>query len=79
MEFPQLKIELSHDSAIPLLGIYQEKTIIRKHTRTIIFIAELFAVAKVWKPPKRPLADEWIKNMWYIHTMGYYSAIKIMK
>ena len=41
-----------------------------------MFIAALFTVAKTWKQPKCPLADEWIKKMWYIYTMEYYSAIK---
>ena len=41
-----------------------------------MFIAALFTVAKVWKQPKCPSTDEWIKKMWYIHTMEYYSAIK---
>ena len=41
-----------------------------------MFIAVLFTVAKTWKQPKCPLADEWIKKMWYIYTMEYYSTIK---
>ena len=41
-----------------------------------MFIAALFAMAKSWKQPKCPLTDEWIKKMWYIYTMEYYSAIK---
>ena len=41
-----------------------------------MFIAALFTIAKTWKQPKRPLTDEWIKQMWYIYTMKYYSAIK---
>ena len=41
-----------------------------------MFIAALFAIAKTWKQPKCPLTDEWIKQMWYIYTMEYYSAIK---
>ena len=39
-------------------------------------MAALFTIAKTWKQPKCPLTDEWIKNMWYIYTMEYYSAIK---
>ena len=72
----KLKIELPYDPAIPLLGLYPEKTIIRKDTCTPVFIAALFTVAKTRKQPKWPLTDEWIKNMWYICTMEYYSAIK---
>ena len=41
-----------------------------------MFIAALFTIAKTWKQPKYPLTDEWIKKMWYIYTMEYYSAIK---
>ena len=41
-----------------------------------MFNAALFTIAKTWKQPKCPLTDEWIKKMWYIHTMEYYSAIK---
>ena len=72
----KLKIELPYDPAIPLLGIYLEKTIIWKGTCTPIFIVALFTIAKIWKWPKYPLTDEWIKNMWYVYTVKYYSAIK---
>ena len=41
-----------------------------------MLIAALFTIAKTWKQPKCPLIDEWIKKMWYIYTMEYYSAIK---
>ena len=69
-------MELPYDPAIPLLGIYPEKTIIRKDTCVPMFTAALFTIAKTWKQPKRPLTDEWIEKMWYIYTMEYYSAIK---
>ena len=72
----KLKIELPYDPAIPLLGIYLDKTIIQKDTYTPMFIAALFTVVKTWKQPKSPLTDEQIKKMWYIYTMEYYSAIK---
>ena len=72
----KLKIELSYDPAIPLLSIYPDKTIIQKDTCTPMFIAALFTIAKTWKQPKCPLIDEWIKKIWYINTMKYYSAIK---
>ena len=64
----KLNIELPLDPAIPLLGIYPEKTMTRKN----MFIAALFAIAKMWKPPKCPSTEEWIKKMWYICTMEYY-------
>ena len=41
-----------------------------------MFIAALFTIARSWKQPKCPSTDEWIKKMWYIYTMEYYSAIK---
>ena len=75
----KLKIELPYDPAIPLLGIYPEKTITQKDTCTPVFIATLFQIARSWKPPKCPLTDEWIKKRWYIYTMEYYSAIKMNK
>ena len=71
----KLKIELPYDPAIPLLGIYLEKTIIRKDTYTLVFTAALFTVAKTWKHPKCSSTDKWIK-MWYIHTTESYSAVK---
>ena len=41
-----------------------------------MFIATLFTIARTWKQAKCPMIDEWIKKMWYIYTMEYYSAIK---
>uniref|UniRef100_A0A8D1HJ28 DUF1725 domain-containing protein n=1 Tax=Sus scrofa TaxID=9823 RepID=A0A8D1HJ28_PIG len=61
---------------ILLLGIYPDKTFTEKDTCTSMFIAALFTIAKTWKQPKCPRTDEWIKKMWYIYTMEYYSAIK---
>ena len=72
----KLKVELPYDPAIPLLGIYLEKNIVQKDTCTPMFIAALFTIAKTWKQPKCPLTEEWIRKMWYIYTMEYYSAIK---
>ena len=75
----KLKTELPYDPAIPLLGIYPEKTVIRKDTCTPMFIAALFTIARTGNQPKCPSTDEWIKEMWYIYTMEYYSAIKRSK
>ena len=72
----KLKIELPYDLAIPLLGIYPEKTIIKKETCTPMFIAALFTIARTWKQPKCPKIDEWVKKMWCIYAVEYYSAIK---
>ena len=71
-----LKIELPYDPAIPILDIYPEKTIIQKESCTIMFIATLFIIARTWKQPKCPSTGEWIKKVWHIYTMEYYSAIK---
>ena len=75
----KLKIELPYDPAILLLVIYPNKTIIQKVTCTPMFIAALLTMARTWKQPKCPLTDEWIKMMWYLYIMEYYSAIKGMK
>ena len=56
----KLKIELPYDPAIPLLGIYPEKTIIQKESSTTMFTAALFTIARTWKQPKCPSTDEWI-------------------
>ena len=71
-----LKIEVPYDPAIPLLGIYPEKIIIQKESCTSMFIAALFTIARTWKQPKWPSTDEWIKKIWPIYSMEYYSAIK---
>ena len=74
----KLKIELPYDPAIPLLGIYlkKPKTLIQKDTCTPMFIAALLTIARSWKQPKCPSTDEWIKKLWYIYIMEYYSAMK---
>ena len=72
----KLKIEVPYDPAIPLLGIYTDKTIIQKDTCTPMFIAALFTIARTWKQPKCPMTNECIKKMQHIYTMEYYSAIK---
>ena len=70
------KIELPYDPGIRLLGIYLEQTTIQKESCTTIFIAALFTIARAWKQPKCPSTDEWVKMMWHICAMEYYSAIK---
>ena len=77
MEIPQkLRIKPQYDPAIPLIGIYPEETKIENDTCTPVFFAALFTIARVWKQIRCPLTDECIKNIWYICTMKYYSAIK---
>ena len=66
----KLKIGLSYNPAIPLLGIYQKKSIILNFTCTSTFIAALFTIAKKRKQTKSPSTEKWIK-MWYIYTMEY--------
>ena len=61
---------------IPLLGIYPEETKIERDTCIPLFIAALFTIARTRKQPRCPSTDERIKKLWYIYTMGYYSAIK---
>ena len=65
-----------YDPAIPLLGINPKVTKIEKDTCIPLFIAALFTIARTWKQPRCPSTDEWIKKLWYIYIMEYYSAIK---
>ena len=76
--FPKkLKVELPYDTAIALLGIYPRDTgvLFQRGTCTPMFIAALSTIAKVWKEPKCPSIDEWIK-MWYLYTMEHHLAIQ---
>ena len=65
-----------YDPTTPLLGIYPEETKIERDTCISFFISALFTIARTWKQPICPSTDEWIKKLWYIYTMEYYSAIK---
>ena len=71
-----LELELPYDPAIPLLGIYTKETRIERGTCTPVFVAALFTIARTWKQPRCPLADEWIRKLWYTDPIEYYSAIK---
>jgi hypothetical protein len=73
-----LNINLPYDPTIPLLGTYPKKcdTGYSKGTCTPMFIAALFTIANLWKQPRLPTTDEWIKKMWYLYTMEFYSAMK---
>ena len=68
----------TYDPAIALLGIYPKDTnvVLRRGTCTRMFIAAMSTIAKLWKEPRCPSTDEWIKKRWYIYTMEYYAAIK---
>ena len=72
----KLEIELPYDPAIPLLGIHTKETRTERETCTPVFIAALFTIARTWKQHRCLSADEWIRKVWYIYTMEYYSAIK---
>ena len=72
----KLEIELPYDTVISLLGIHTEETRIERDTCTPMFISALFTVVRTQKQLRRPLSDEWIRKLWYIYTMQYYSAIK---
>ena len=69
-------IKPPYDQAIPLVGIYPEETKVEKNTSIPLFTVALFTIARTWKQPRCPLTDEWIKKLWYIYTMEYYSGTK---
>ena len=72
----KLGIKPPYDPAIPLLGICPEETKIERNVCIPLFIEALFTIARTWKQPRCTSTDEWIKKLWYRHTMEYYSAIK---
>ena len=72
----KLEIELPCYLATPLLVIHTEEIRIERDTCTPMFIAALFIITRTWKQPKCPSADEWMRKLWYIYTLEYYSAIK---
>ena len=72
----KLGVKPPYGPTIPLLGIYPEETKIERNTCIPLFIAALFTIARMWKQLRCPLIDEWIKKLWYIYTIEYYSAIK---
>ena len=71
----KLKIDLPYDPAIALLGIYPRNTGVLMHRGTVtpMFIAALSTIAKLWKEPKCLSTNEWIRKMWFIYAMEYYS------
>jgi hypothetical protein len=73
-----LNIDLPHDPAILLLGIYPKEcdSVYSRGTCTPMFIVALFTIVKSWKQPICPTSDEWIKKMWYLYTMDFNSAMK---
>ena len=73
----KLEIELPYNPAVLLLGIHTKETRIERDTCTPMFNTALFTIARAWKQPRCPSADEWIRKLWFIYTMEYYSAIKM--
>ena len=73
----KLEIELPYDSAMPLLGIHTEETRIERDMCTWMFIEAQSAIARTWKQPRCPLAEEWIRKLWNIYTEEYHSASKM--
>ena len=73
----KLRIETSHDPAVPHLGTYLEETLIQKNTCTPTFMSAPFRIAKTWKQPKCPRSDEWTEKTWSRRTVEYYLAIKM--
>ena len=69
-------IKPPYDTAIPLPGIHSEETKIERDTCIPLFTAALFTIARTWKQPGCPLTDEWMKTLWYMNTVKYYSVIK---
>ena len=61
--------------AISFFSIYPEETIIEKDTHTPVLITAVFTIARTWKQPRCSLTDEWVKKLWQISTIEYYSAI----
>ena len=71
----KLKMKLPFNPSIPLLGAYLKnpESPVQKNLCTPMLIAALLIIAKCWKQPKCPSVTEWIKRLWYIYTMKYYS------
>ena len=72
----KIQFELPYDPAIQLLDIYTKEIRIERDTCTPMFIAALFIIARTWKQSRCSSAGKWIRKLWYIYTMEYYSAIK---
>ena len=72
----KLKMELPFVPEIPLLGLYPKdpESPIQKNLCTPMFIAAQFIIPRYWKQPKCPPANDWIKKLWYIYTMEFYTA-----
>ena len=73
----KFRIKLPMDAAMPLLGIYPRYAqSYDKDICSTMFIAALFVIARTWKQPRCPSMEEWMKKVWNIYTLEYYSAVK---
>ena len=70
------EIELPYDPGNPTAGHTHQGTRIERDMCTSMFITALFIIGRTWKQPRCPLADKWIRKLWYVYRMEYYSAIK---
>ena len=77
----KLKMDVPVHPVIPLLGIYpkEHKTLTQKNISTPMFVAVLFTITKIWKQLRCLSVDEWIKQLWDVYTMEYYSTLKKKK
>ena len=72
----KLEIELPYDPAIPLLGIHTEETRIERDPCTPMFVASLLIIARTWKQPRCPSAEEWIRKLWCIYKWSITQPLK---
>ena len=72
----KLEIELPYNSGVPLLGIHTKESRMERDTFIPMFVVALFTIARTWKQPRCPPADGWMRKLWHIYTMGYFSAVK---
>ena len=72
----KLGLELPYDPAVSLLAYTPRKPELKETRVPPVITAALFIIARTWKQPRCPSADEWIRKLWYIYTMEYYLAIK---
>ena len=73
----EVGVNLPQDPAIPLVGIYPRDALsYHKSICSTMFIVTLFVIARTWKQPRCPSIEEWIKKVWSIYTLEYYSVVK---
>ena len=74
----KLEIELPYEPAISLLTIHPEEMRIERDTCSPMLIVALFTIARTWKQPKWPWADEWIRKLWYTYTMSFMTCFEFL-